>query len=299
MEVTYHSSDPLTISLLSSNSLYQLPIDNHGNLLCSQTSRTQSSYLELWVCLIEKAYMKLCGGYNFPGSNSGVDLFSLTGWIPERIMFAKDLSNIRDFETSHERAWDRIFSASSFGDCLITVSTERTPENEQIESTGLVTGHAYAVLSVIETKNGTRLLQLKNPWAHQRWTGRFSSDDRVNWADPSFCEEVGYNPTLASKQDDGVFWICWEDILKYFQNFHLSWNPSLFNYRSSMHGHWPKEQGPKDDTYNVGENPQYLLELSQLAIDRKATLWILVSRHVTKQEQEGGEVRDIKMAFVK
>jgi Calpain family cysteine protease len=61
-----------------------LPIDKYGNLLCSQTSKTTDSYLELWVCLIEKAYMKLSGGYHFPGSNSGVDLFSLTGWIPER-----------------------------------------------------------------------------------------------------------------------------------------------------------------------------------------------------------------------
>lgn len=39
-----------------------LPIDRYGNLLCSHTIGNRNS-LELWVPIIEKAYMKLCGGY--------------------------------------------------------------------------------------------------------------------------------------------------------------------------------------------------------------------------------------------
>ena len=266
-----------------------LPIDKYGNLLCSQTTHNNASSIELWVCLIEKAYMKLCGGYDFPGSNSGVDLFSLTGWIPERIHFAKDATNVRDYETPPERAWERILSANSYGDCLITVSTQADLSEEQAEKIGLVTGHAYAVLAVVQTKNGTRLLQLKNPWAHKSWKGRFSSGDIESWRG-GLSREVGYDPDIAAKHDDGVFWICWDDILFYFQNFHLSWNPALFQSRLSMHGCWPREQGPPDDTFNIGENPQYCLELSDKAIKKNATIWILVSRHVTKQEQEGAEV---------
>lgn len=267
-----------------------LPIDKNGNLLCSQTTNNSANELELWVSIIEKAYMKLCGGYNFPGSNSGVDLFSLTGWVPERIHFAKDMKDIKDYETPAGRAWERIFSASSYGDCLITVSTQAGIDPNEAERIGLVTGHAYAVLSVLETSKGIKLLQLKNPWAHKSWKGRFSCTDKESWRSASLRQEVGYDPNIASKIDDGVFFICWEDILKYFQNFHLSWNPELLSKRVSIHGRWLKEQGPDDDMFNVGENPQYTLTLSDEAIEKQRTVWILISRHVTKQEQEGKEV---------
>ena len=159
---------------------------------------------------------------------------------------------------------------------------------------GLFTGHAYAVLGVVKTSNGTRLLQLKNPWASKGWRGRFSSMDKESWSDPNFCAEVGYDAKQASQCDDGVFWMAWDDILLYFRNIHMSWStdPALFGYRTTVHGFWPKSMGPTDDSFNVGENPQYTVTLSERAIKTKATLWLLLSRHVTKQEQEGGEVRD-------
>ena len=59
-------------------------------------------------------------------------------------------------------------SAHAYGDCLITMSSsEKGVTDQRADELGLITGHAYAVLNVMQTRNGTRLLQLKNPWAHK------------------------------------------------------------------------------------------------------------------------------------
>lgn len=106
----------------------------------------------LWPSLLEKGYMKLMGGYDFPGSNSSIDLHSLAGWIPEHIEIKRS-----DFEG--EKSWARIETGFSSGQCVVTLGTG-TSHNIQWRDVNLLPSHSYAVIDVQETKGGRELTVL-------------------------------------------------------------------------------------------------------------------------------------------
>ena len=109
------------------------PIDTYGNPICAFSSKGK-----LWVSLIEKAYLKAHGGYEFIGSNSSRDLYALTGWLPEKI----------DLKTyDRNKLWNRISKGYKNNDCLITIGTGLIYDEEKI---GLVSNHAYGVLEIFE-----------------------------------------------------------------------------------------------------------------------------------------------------
>ncbi|TDH72771.1 hypothetical protein CCR75_004070 [Bremia lactucae] len=266
-----------------------------GQLLSSCTTRKN----ELWVSLIEKAYLKLNGGYDFPGGNSGIDLFALTGWIPESIL----ISELHDAPSKEERLWKQLQSAFHFGDCIITMSTGDITKQEGKEI-GLVPVHVYAVLNVYEltdySQNGRkiRLLLVKNPWRKMSWKGPFSRHDKARWDGAIGHELRAYqrqfyateNPIIEKAdglQDQGLFWIDFESVKYYFENLYMNWNPELFPYKEVHHEHWPFELGPVNDSFTLGFNPQYTLIFRKngplegaLAAATSCTMWILLSKHV-------------------
>ncbi|XP_040819030.1 calpain-7 isoform X5 [Ochotona curzoniae] len=201
----------------------QLPVDHKGELLCSYSNNKS----ELWVSLIEKAYMKVMGGYDFPGSNSNIDLHALTGWIPERIAMHSDSQTF-----SKDNSFRMLYQRFHKGDVLITASTGMMTEAEG-EKWGLVPTHAYAVLDVREFK-GLRFIQLKNPWSHLRWKGRYSEHDVKNWT-PELQKYLNFDPRTAQKIDNGIFWISWDDLCQYYDVIYLSWNPGLFKESTCIH----------------------------------------------------------------
>ncbi|KAL2271572.1 hypothetical protein VTJ83DRAFT_943 [Remersonia thermophila] len=207
----------------------------------------------IWPALVEKAYLKIRGGYDFPGSNSGTDLHALTGWIPEQIFLQSD-------EIELDETWNRIKAAYDERNAILTLGTGNIlPEEEK--ALGLVREHDYAVMDLKE-EEGARLLLVKNPWIDSLvWTG------------------VGSSATLkahtAGSPKEGTsnqFWMAFEDVLQHFDSLYVNWNPALFSHRQDHHFRW--EMPDKTEELVFTHNPQYTV----LATSRKP-IWILLSRH--------------------
>lgn len=245
-----------------------LPVGRYNQLLCSYSSNKS----EFWVSLMEKAYMKLMGGYDFPGSNSNIDCYALTGWIPERITLrAKE----PDFDANG--VFNRLMEGYNQGRCLITVATGELSDPE-CERTGLVSTHAFAVMNMVEV-DGVKLLMLKNPWSHMRWKGNYSAQDSAHWT-PELQRTLNYDPKLAMTVDNGVFWIDYYSLLNFFDVFYLNWDPELFKYTYCTHQSWNAGTGPSKDAYNVGDNPQFSLKVPA----GRGSIYVLLTRHITTIE---------------
>lgn len=245
----------------------RLPCDNRGELLCSYSSNRN----ELWVSLIEKAYLKVMGGYDFPGSNSNIDLHALTGWIPER-------QSLRENNFNKDHFFDKVFDRFHKGHCLATISTGPMTTQEE-DRTGLVATHAYAVLDIRKV-NGLQMLQLKNPWSHLRWKGRFGCEDEERWT-PKLRKALNYDNKLAQQYDNGVFWIDYDSALNFYDTFYVSWNPDLFPKTTCCHYSWMAHDGPEKDSYSLGNNPQFSLEVRN---QQQSAVWVLLTRHITDKD---------------
>lgn len=91
----------------------------------------------LKVSLLEKAYMKVMGGYDFPGSNSNIDLHALTGWIPERL----SIHSTEHAPFEKNKTFLKLQDRMARGDVLVTVATGNLTDKEATRA-GLVPTHA-------------------------------------------------------------------------------------------------------------------------------------------------------------
>ncbi|KAL4780456.1 hypothetical protein BJX76DRAFT_46612 [Aspergillus varians] len=239
----------------TSRSLYVID-RNHGNFL--------------WPALVEKAYLKLRGGYDFPGSNSGTDLWVLTGWIPEQVFLHND-------DVTADQIWSSLFKPFHNGDVLLTIGTGKLTEREQKEQ-GLVGEHDYAILDMKESK-GRRQILVKNPWA---------GADTVYPALFTEPEPAADSPSLSP----GSFWMDCENVLQNFENLYLNWNPTLFTHQEDIHFTWDLSSG-KGMAGCFVKNPQFAV-----STERGGTVWLLLGRHFRTIDPHGSEDNDELFGFI-
>ncbi|XP_064623466.1 calpain-A-like [Lineus longissimus] len=170
---------------------------------------------EFWSALLEKAYAKLNGSYeNLKGGQTSEAMEDFTGGVTEVINIKggkaqPDLFNIM------KRANDR----RSLMGCSINA---KPGEVEAKGDMGLVMGHAYSITNVVKAtlRNGQQveLVRIRNPWGNEReWEGAWG-DDSKEW---KMMPEEEKKSIGISYDDDGEFWMCYQDFIKYFQKVEL------------------------------------------------------------------------------
>jgi hypothetical protein len=83
---------------------------------------------------------------------------------------------------------------------------------DRYKAVGLCTGHAFSLIKVVVAPGGHRLCMIRNPWGNgTEWTGNWS-DESPLWT-AEIQAAVGF-----SKADDGTFWMCWEDVVEWFDS---------------------------------------------------------------------------------
>jgi hypothetical protein len=184
---------------------------------------------QLWPALIEKAYAKAHGSYaQLSGGFIAEAFMDMTGAPTETIVFSNDTE-------WKELLWTRLLSFHQAG-FLMGVATSRGGD-------GLVGGHAYSVLDVLEFQNvlvggqplvsdffsngpppkrarqktTVRLVRIRNPWGKREWKGEWSvaSDKwttalRKRLGDKSFAK------------GDGTFFMSYQDMLERFHHMDVA-----------------------------------------------------------------------------
>ncbi|OII73559.1 calpain like thiol protease [Cryptosporidium ubiquitum] len=282
-----------------------IPLDSQNNCLLSHFDNNKY----YGITLIEKAYLKVMANrYDSIESNPSIDLYYLTGWIPETISIKSKYE--KKNKNYFLKLWNRIKKPIKNGYCLMALGTNEINSNtenltrlnatesesyqnqlvykfgneiddnsqseykfitkEEIsKKTGLVTKHAYQVLRIVELVNQEnnsiwRLLLLRNPWGKISWKGKFSKYDIETWNKE--LEEILENEfTYKVNHDNGIFWIEWSDILKWFSHIYLAWDPEkISKYLKKVHGKWsPCSHNSilKDDLHLLYFYPQYKLSI--------------------------------------
>lgn len=154
---------------------------------------------EIWVMLMEKAYVKYEGGWtNIEGGTITSELEFFTG------------CNCKNIELTCEYAWQEILNACK-RDNIICCRSRNDGKNHNFTSkNNIAKGHAYSILNAKEYK-GLMLVKVRNPWGEIEWKGDYCDDSDL-WTK----ELKEYFEFYEGIKEDGIFWMKFDDFIKEF-----------------------------------------------------------------------------------
>ena len=127
---------------------------------------------------------------------------------------------------------------------------------------GIVQGHAYSVLDVIDLGDGEKVVKIRNPWGDKsaEWTG--------DWSDNSdLWDQRSMNKCNFTHKADGIFWMGIEDFVSAFKYLYICRILEGKYEKTIIQGKWNKESAeglPSREHRNpvLKNNPQWQLKFS-------------------------------------
>ncbi|XP_076846907.1 calpain-5a [Brachyhypopomus gauderio] len=258
----------------------RLPTANGNLVYCHSNDKN-----EFWSALLEKAYAKMYGCYEaLDGGNTADALVDFTGGVSEPVELLE--GHFGQDEEARNQLFERVLKVQQRGG-LISCSIRATSQADMEArlDCGLVKGHAYAVTDVRKVRLGHGLLaffkaeklsmiRLRNPWGEREWNGPWS-DSSEQWQKVSKSEREKLGVVV---QDDGEFWMDFEDFTKYYTDLILCRliNTSYLSVHKTWEevvhfGSWVHEDDPLKNraggcvnhkaTYL--QNPQYVFDVKK------------------------------------
>jgi hypothetical protein len=206
---------------------------------------------QLWPALVEKAYAKAHGSYQqLSGGFIAEGLSDLTGAPCETILF--DTVDADFF-------WARLLSFVQTGFCMGVATSGRSAQQ------GLVGGHAYSILDVLQLDNivvgeqskltdyfgpdkassphrerkkeTVRLVRIRNPWGTKEWKGDWSAKS-MQWT-----HRLRQRLPDSWKQGDGTFFMSFQDMLQSFHHMDVCKTQPGW-YHTTCSGDWSPKTDP-------------------------------------------------------
>jgi hypothetical protein len=245
---------------------------------------------EFWVPLFEKAYAKLHKNYQalFSGDISDA-LVDFTGLVSEKLVIQDRGAFNSKVLKSKDELWKKLAELKKRG-TLMGCSIVGTGIEHAVmldgEDTGLISGHAYSIQSVIEFKDSSgqnqRLIRIRNPWGGKNlkeWTGAWCDaseemimnyeliNQKIKEADKNEAELIDLD---EKKRADGNFFMSYEDFVRIWCKLSVC-HKFPTDYKAVRYvGNWDKQtaggtpyRGLPEQVQSWTKNTQYLLKVSQ------------------------------------
>jgi len=218
------------------------------------------------VMILEKAYAKFCGTYQaMDGGTVTQGLEDLTGGVGYKFDLEKEAYKmwIPPKGDTPERLWDEMMEKMKTEHVVGCACNTRGEPRPQTESKGIVINRAYAMVTGGDFEDH-RLMRMRIPLDEEgrarEWTGKWSDDS------PAWNSRLRQMLHFSKKNDDGTFWIEYEDFCRHFNKVYMCRMLDDLWTRFAVKSRWMDETaGGCTNFISWRSNNQWLLTITRPA----------------------------------